>query len=314
MKPRYGQHFLRNAGAIETILRRFAAGPEDRVVEIGPGRGALTRSLAPACGRFAAVEIDAGLADALARGMGAPLWSASELREAAARTSPERSSPTPAGSASGDELSSGTLPRRIVVGADALEVRYEDLAAVLGAGPSRRLRVIGNLPYGVATALIRRMAAERTHVAEALVMVQKEVADRLLAEPSTKPYGLISVLIALRAERRRVMTLEPASFSPPPKVRSSVVALRFHAPRGEELAEDARLLGLLKAAFSERRKMLWRNLAKHYGLDRGRVEALIADSGAAVTARAEDLPPTSYARLASRLPAPPHPAPDVLEA
>ena len=286
MGARYGQHFLRNRGAIDTILKRFTPTPEDAVVELGPGRGALTHELAARAGALAAVEIDPALAEELARALSIPLMPQEALRS------------RPAGGG----------PPRFVVRADAVDVRYEDLAAHLGAGPDRRVRVIGNLPYAVATALIRRAIGERNLVAEALVMVQKEVADRLLASPGSKDYGFLTVLAALASERARVMTLEPGSFAPPPKVRSSVVSLLFPRPAPSFRDDDARLAALLRAAFTERRKKLASNLARAYALTREDAESRLAAVGADAGARAEVLPPEAFARLAAALPAPARPS------
>ena len=283
MGARHGQHFLRNRGAIDAILKRFGASESDAVVELGPGRGALTRELAARAGVFAAVEIDPVLAADLARSLDLPLMPGEELR----------SHPPSPGA------------RRLIVRADATGVRYEDLAPHLGASPENRMRVIGNLPYVVATALIRRALAERHLVSEALVMVQKEVADRLLANPGSKDYGFLTVLLALGSERRRVMTLEAGSFEPPPKVRSSVISLLFPAPAPGFREEDARLEALLRASFTERRKMLASNLAKAYGLPRADAAALMASCGADPEARAETLAPGVFVRLAASLPYPP---------
>lgn len=283
MGARYGQHFLRNRGAIDAILKRFGASEDDAVVELGPGRGALTRELAARAGALAAVEIDLALAADLARSLGIPLMPGSELRSRP---------PAPAA-------------RRFIVHADATEVIYEDLAPHLGAGPQKRIRVIGNLPYVVATALVRRALAERHLVAEALVMVQKEVADRLLAEPGSRDYGFLTVLLALGAERRRVMTLEPGSFDPPPKVRSSVLSIVFSAPAPGFRDADARLEALLRASFTERRKKLASNLAKSYAIPREEAAAYLALQGADPDARAEMLAPGTFARLAASLPYPP---------
>jgi 16S rRNA (adenine1518-N6/adenine1519-N6)-dimethyltransferase len=283
MGARHGQHFLRNRGAIDRILERFGASAHDAVVELGPGRGALTRELAARAGALGAVEIDPALASDLAHSLDIPLMPQEALRSRL--PSPDT--------------------RRFILRADATDVRYEDLAPHLGASPEKRIRVIGNLPYVVATALVRRALAERHLVAEALVMVQKEVADRLLADPGSKDYGFLTVLLALASERRRLMTLEPGSFEPPPRVRSSVVSIAFHRPGPGFRDEDARLEALLRASFTERRKKVASNLAKAYGLSREEAAGHLAACGADPEARAEILAPAIFARLAETLPFPP---------
>src|SRR5262245_27959972 len=154
MGRRHGQHFLKDARAIRTILDRFGAAPGDLVVEIGPGKGAITRPLAGRVAALAAVEVDAELATFLARSLPAQLIEPPRVGGRLGAVSLERSGET-AGRPQGAERG-----RLFVVRADALEVSYADLGALLGAGAGRKLRVIGNLPYGVATALVRRMITE----------------------------------------------------------------------------------------------------------------------------------------------------------
>jgi 16S rRNA (adenine1518-N6/adenine1519-N6)-dimethyltransferase len=257
MGARYGQHFLHDPRAIAAILDRFAARPSDRIVEIGPGRGALTTLLAPQAHALAAVEIDPDLARRLASGLslglvrpeaeGSSPFTAIEAAPIdASEATKRRALRFASGAAAHDEDEKGRanigLRRalRFVVLADALTVSYEDLARLLEAAGSERLRVIGNLPYGVATALVQRMIAARDRVADAMIMVQKEVADRLLAGPGGKEYGFLSVVLALCSERARLMTLGAGAFSPAPRVRSSVISLRFPVPaRASRLATRA---------------------------------------------------------------------------
>lgn len=297
MRPRFGQHFLRNRSAIEKILGCFNPQPGDRVVEIGAGRGALTLPLVTRVGALVAIEIEPALAESLASALQAPLWKLPKsgiIDRSASIWLPPPERGDPAAPSAG----------RIVLQADALEIRYADLAAWLGASETDRLRVIGNLPYSIATALLRRMIAARDLVGDAVLMVQKEVADRILAQPGRREYGFLTVLAAACAERQRLLSLEPGSFSPPPKVRSSVIALRFRHPSSGFRVEDSRLIAALRAAFSERRKKLATNLAKRYTIDRSAVEELLMACGADRSARAEDLSPETFLRLASVLPDP----------
>jgi 16S rRNA (adenine1518-N6/adenine1519-N6)-dimethyltransferase len=294
---RYGQHFLSNPRAVAAILERFGAGPDDAVVEIGPGRGALTMELQGRAGAFAAVEIDPELALDLSRRMGAVLLApAGDILVPATPVPGSAHTPPPESA-----FSPRDEPRRYLVLADALDVRYETLASLLGAGPERRLRVIGNLPYSVATALIQRLLDERDLVSDAMFMVQREVADRLLAPPGGKEYGYLTVQLALVCARSRVIDLGPGSFSPHPKVRSSVLALRFPPPGAGFRAADARLRALLSVAFRERRKKLATTLTKTAGIPRGEVEASLKACVIPPDARVEAVPPEALARLAARL-------------
>jgi 16S rRNA (adenine1518-N6/adenine1519-N6)-dimethyltransferase len=273
---RYGQHFLRNAKAIGTILERFAARKEDFVVEIGAGRGALTRPLALSAGALAALEIDAELAARLAAELGCPLLAFE--------------GPAPA-----------SETRLCILRGDALSLGYEIPHRLLRAPSGTRLRVIGNLPFGVATTLIRRVLAQRALVSDALVMVQAEVAERLLAAPGCKAYGPISVLLSGAAQRAKVLTLPPGAFRPPPGVRATVLSLGFSLPGPGEIEREGRLERLLHAAFSSRRKKLASNLARRYALDAPMVEELLREAGVDPGARAEQVDPPSFGRLVDRM-------------
>ena len=207
MKPkkRFGQHFLRNRGAVEKIVAAVEPQPGEVIVEIGPGEGVLTEKLleiAPVI----AIEIDRDLAPALKTRFG-----------------------------------------------ERLEVRNEDaLEALL---PQQPYRAVGNLPYNVGTPILRRVIADE-HWKRAVFMLQKEVADRLIAKPGEEDYGYLTLYTQVYATAKRLMTLEPKSFYPPPKVRSAVVVLE---PDRKPYASPE-LLDLLSTAFRMRRKTLVNNL------------------------------------------------------
>jgi len=163
--------------------------------------------------------------------------------------------------------------RITVVNDDALEV----------ALPDRPFRAVGNLPYNVGTPILRRVIAS-PHVRRAVFMLQKEVADRLVAKPRSEPYGFLTLFVQLYAKARALMTLDPGSFYPPPKVRSAVVVLE---PDRKPFASDA-LIDLISRAFRLRRKTLINN-----GVPREAIAAI----GLAPTARAEELTLEDFVRL-----------------
>ncbi len=262
LKKRLGQHFLANRGTALALVEAFAPAPGDAVVEIGPGGGALTGLLAERAGRLVALEVDPDLVPAL------------------------------------EELLA-PFPGAEVRLADALEVDWDALAAELGGGP---LRVIGNLPYNVGTAIVRRLLASDA-VRDMQLVLQKEVADRLLAGPGTKAYGPLSVLAALRCRRRRVRTLPPGAFRPPPRVTSAAVTLEFLADPPLPAGELPRLEAWLHAGFGHRRKTLAGNLGPH----RERVRGWLEERGFPADARAEVLPPADWLALARLLGPPPGP-------
>ncbi len=193
------------------------------------------------------------------------------------------------------------FPRAEVRLADALAVDWDALADELGG----RFRVIGNLPYNVGTAIVRRLLASDA-VRDMQLVLQKEVADRLLAGPGTKAYGPLSVLAALRCRRRRVRTLPPGAFRPPPRVTSAAIALESLPDPPLPAAELPLLLGWLHAGFGHRRKTLAGNLGAH----RERVRSWLAARGLPADARAEAVPPADWLALARLLGRPPGPAGD----
>ena len=233
-KKRFGQHFLRNRGAVEKIVAAVEPQPGEIVLEIGPGEGVLTEKLieiAP----VVAIEIDRDLAPKLKERFG-----------------------------------------------ERLEVRNED--ALDAPLPDRPYRAVGNLPYNVGTAILRRVVAD-SHWTRAVFMLQKEVANRLVAKPGDEDYGYLTLYTQLFARAKTLMTLEPKSFYPPPKVRSAVVVLE--PDRKPFASED--LLDLLSTAFRMRRKTLVNNLTGWRGASRDAVLGALAATGIDERIRAESL-------------------------
>lgn len=187
VRKRFGQHFLHDPAVIERIVRAIGPRPGDHLVEIGPGRGALTRRLL-ACAELAtldAIEID--------RDLGASL--ALEL-------------------ASDDRFH---LHR-----ADALTLDLGGLAVLRGG----KLRLAGNLPYNVATKLLFHCLTSLRSIEDMLFMLQREVVARIAAKPGTPDYGRLTVMLAPSVRAERLFDVGPGAFQPPPKVWSSVVRLR----------------------------------------------------------------------------------------
>lgn len=240
---RLGQHFLIDEAVVDTILA--AVGESGTVVEIGPGRGALTRRLAAQAQRLYAIEKDPSLA-------------ASLQREFAGE------------------------PSVTVKCADALQ---EDLTAY----PSG-LRVVGNLPYNIATALLQQWMEARTHLADLTVMVQREVAQRLVAPPGDLARGQLSVVVQLLMEAAVLQDVAPECFDPPPQVMSSVVRLvpKRELPMPEGAWRD--FARFAQQAFASRRKTLRNNFPKLQ-------EAVWTASEIDPGRRAETLSGEEFARL-----------------
>ena len=167
---------------------------------------------------------------------------------------------------------------------DRLELLHAD--AVDAPLPETPYRAVGNLPYNVGTPILRRVIAD-PRCRRAVFMLQKEVADRVVAKPGTEPYGYLTLYVQAYASARILMTLEPRSFYPPPKVRSAVVVLD---PRDPGLASDReQLLDLISASFRMRRKKLVNNLIGWHDLTREQVLEAMQRAGIDLEARAETL-------------------------
>ena len=176
---------------------------------------------------------------------------------------------------------------------DVLDADFGALAQELGAGP-RGLSVVGNLPYYITSPILFALLGARQHLRRAVVMIQKEVAERIVARPSTKAYGILSVQLQLYAEPSLLFTVPPAAFRPPPKVESAVLQLDF-AEVEEPDVDEAALRRVVRTAFGQRRKMLRKSLgplAKEWG------HAL---PDAVTTLRPEALTPEQFVELTRAL-------------
>jgi 16S rRNA (adenine1518-N6/adenine1519-N6)-dimethyltransferase len=172
-----------------------------------------------------------------------------------------------------------------VVHGDALEVDLGEIARREGAAS---LRLAGNIPYAISTPLLFRVLDGRAIISDVTFLMQKEVAERVTAGPGTKAYAPLGILLRNEFEAKIALTVAPGSFSPPPKVQSALLTLRRRPEPVLPGAADEPFRSFLRAAFSERRKMLWKNLARTKDPDR--LAAAYEALGLARTARAEELP------------------------
>jgi 16S rRNA (adenine1518-N6/adenine1519-N6)-dimethyltransferase len=292
-----GQHHLVD-GALARPLVGFLRPAGERVVEIGPGGGALTAELlAAGAERVFGWELDPGWAAELARRLADPrlvpvVGDALDFDW--------RRLPRLAGS--GGEAAAGSEAEPVTGSARGSAHR-----SVPGPGP-RPLLVCGNLPYNVGTALIERLltGADPGSVPRAAFLVQKEVAERLVARPGDPAYGGLSVLVAAHAEARLLGRLRPGSFRPPPRVDSAFVGLTLRPPplpRGEMPA----FLATVRAAFAQRRKTLRNSLAASWG--RPAAETALAAAGLDPGTRAERLGLDDFLALHRARPSPPRKPP-----
>ncbi|MBI4588596.1 MAG: ribosomal RNA small subunit methyltransferase A [Candidatus Rokubacteria bacterium] len=258
-----GQHFLRDARIAQAIVETANLTPADLCVEIGPGEGALTFLLAERAGRLLALEVDEALIAALR----------SEL---------------------------ASRPHVEIRQADARRFEYRTLPA-LRPSPQGRVVVIGNLPYSASKAILEQLVEARTAVSEMVLTLQKEVAERVAAEPGSKRYGALSVLTQLYCDVRVVMTIPPGAFRPPPEVDSAVLHLRvLPAPR-VPVANEREFRRVVKAAFSQRRKNLANALAGGLGCGLATARQRVAAAGIDPRRRAETLFLNEFSRLSAPL-------------
>lgn len=172
-----------------------------------------------------------------------------------------------------------------VVRGDALRV---DVREILSKANVPALRLVGNIPYSISTPLLFRVLDERAHLSDCVFLFQKEVAERVTAGPGTKSYAPLGILLHNEFEARIAFTVAPGSFSPPPKVQSALLTLRRRPAPLLPGAADEPFRAFLKAAFAERRKMLWKKLARRRDPDR--LAAAYTALGLGRNVRAEELP------------------------
>ncbi|WP_082125294.1 16S rRNA (adenine(1518)-N(6)/adenine(1519)-N(6))-dimethyltransferase RsmA [Silvibacterium bohemicum] len=183
-----------------------------------------------------------------------------------------------------------------ILQADVLTVDFDSLRE----STNDPLMVIGNLPYYITSDILLRLFRFHAAIARAVLMVQREVADRIAAVPGTRDYGLLSATAQLYARVERVLTLPPTAFMPPPEVHSTVLRLEMH-PRFEELGVEAEpFFAFLKQSFAQKRKTLAKNL-RAAGFEAGRITQAIASAGVSPMARAEELGLESMAQIWQQL-------------
>jgi 16S rRNA (adenine1518-N6/adenine1519-N6)-dimethyltransferase len=256
-KKRFGQHFLRDTGVLDRIVRLISPSPRDILLEIGAGDGALSVRLSPHVSRLFAVERDTECLPALTRAL-EPFSSAS------------------------------------VVAGDILAM---DIGGLLKSySGSHTVRVAGNLPYNIATAIIDNLLSLDLQASDMTFMLQLEVARRVTAAPGSGDYGLLSVSSQHRADIRFAFAVSPACFVPRPRVTSAIVVFQPRRPRWEARLEE-RFREILAAAFAYRRKTLANSLRRHPIL--GPIaEELLTEAGIDGARRAEELSVQEYEKLA----------------
>jgi 16S rRNA (adenine1518-N6/adenine1519-N6)-dimethyltransferase len=251
VRKRFGQHFLHDPGVIRRIIDAVSPAEGDRIVEIGPGRGALTWKLLQRTKALDVIEIDRDLAQSLK----------SDAR--------------------------ATTGFRVHV-EDALRTDFMRLRA-----DGAPLRIVGNLPYNISTPLLFLLLSQRGAIGDMHFMLQREVVDRMTAEPSNKTYGRLTVMLAAVAEVEKLFDVGPGAFQPRPKVWSAIVRLRPTLKPRFDIGAKGVLRMLVTAAFSHRRKIL------SNGLKGFLTPAEIESCGIDSQLRPEALTPAQFGLLAA---------------
>lgn len=262
LKPKLGQHFLAAESYAIQVVDALGDVSQSTVLEIGPGRGILTSLLAKRARRLIAVEVDRVLA--------------AQLR-----------------------LRFGMFSNVEIIEADILAIDFDSL---FGPKPGlgrpgiefkpQPAKVVGNLPYYITSDILLRLFEYSKYFESLVIMVQKEVADRIAAAPGSRDYGLLSATAQLYARVEKLFTLPPGAFSPPPKVYSTVLRLTL-APKQKELGLDGdsglqqNFIDFLKLSFAQKRKTLWNNLKSNYA--ENRLKAALTEAHIKPAARAESL-------------------------
>ena len=233
--------------------------PEDEVLEIGPGQGALTRHLAGNVRRLVCVEKD----DRLAEGL---------------------------------RIEFAFEPSVHIIHADILDVQLESVSTDPAA-----LKVIGNIPYNITTPILFNLLERRPRPREIVLLVQREVAERIVAAPGSKTYGALAVGVRTLADAERVLDVGRKAFRPVPNVESAVVRITPHAPPRLEEAQELAVRRLSRRAFGQRRKQFQRILRDAYGLDPEAVDQIEQELGITLQHRPETFAPEQFVALAREL-------------
>ena len=259
-QKKFGQNFLIDEHVLEKIISAAGIGPDDFVVEIGPGIGTMTQYLAHAARGVAAVEIDKALIPILQ-----------------------------------DTLSA--YDNVTVINEDVLKVDLKELAEKMNEG--RPVKVVANLPYYITTPIIMGLFESHVPLDSITIMVQKEVADRMQVGPGTKDYGALSLAVQYYAEPYIVANVPPNCFMPRPNVGSAVIRLQVHKNPDIRVKDESLMFRIIRASFNQRRKTLQNSLSHdpQLGISKEVVARILEEMGLSATIRGEALSLQQFAQF-----------------
>jgi 16S rRNA (adenine1518-N6/adenine1519-N6)-dimethyltransferase len=261
IKPvkRLGQCFLTDFGVMKKIIDIADIKREETVLEIGSGLGLMTKLAAERAAYVYAVEIDNKLISILK----------DNIKE---------------------------YGNVLVIQGNILNYEF---SLVAGKSSKKKIKLIGNIPYGISSPILFHILKSREYISEAVLMIQKEVAERLCAVPGTKAYGIPSVLFGLYTRISRELTVAPSSFYPEPEVTSAVVKILISKEPLFPVENETLFSRIVRASFAQRRKTLYNNLkcADWKGYDFKKIQHLLGDLGISEKGRAEELSIQDFAAI-----------------
>ena len=262
-KKQLGQHFLANQNTAEMIVNRSGILPEDVVLEIGAGLGALTIPLARIAREVFAVEKDRNIIDILKT-----------------------------------EILASNLSNVVVMEQNILKINIKSLAEDIG----QKLVVMGNLPYNISSQILVQLIKSRSALSRAVFMIQKELSQRITAQPGCKDYGRLSVMLGYCANINKIADVKASVFFPKPKVDSEVLELRFKKRLEYPANDEIYFFSVIKAAFGNRRKILKNALAASaLNIDANTAQNILEKSGIDPVRRAETLTIEEFVKLSNNL-------------
>lgn len=261
-QKKFGQNFLIDTHVLDKIIAAAQIGPDDFVLEIGPGIGTMTQYLAEAAGKVVAVEIDRNLIPILSE----TLKDYDNVR---------------------------------IINEDVLKVDIRKLAEEENGG--RPIKVVANLPYYITTPIIMGLFENQVPVESITVMVQKEVAQRMQTGPGSKDYGALSLAVQYYADPYIVANVPPNCFMPRPKVGSAVIRLTRHAVPPVEVEDEKLMFSVIRAAFNQRRKTLYNGLKNSGEFEEEIIREAIEQLGKGANVRGEALTLEEFARLSNHI-------------
>lgn len=263
-----GQNFVTDPAVTENIIESAGAGKKDLIIEIGPGLGVITARAAENCGKLVAIEVDKNLLPILAETVG---WQPNVK-----------------------------IINEDILKADLADIIYKEKVLPDGS-EAEHVKLIGNLPYYITSPIMAKLMENRGLYESVTIMVQKEVAEKMMAMPGKRNYGVMSVAIQYFCDIEYVMDVPKEVFMPQPKVDSSVLTLHIRREKPVQAKDEDKFFRVVKAGFAQRRKTLGNALVGTDGADKAKVQEVLNAAGVDPMRRAETLSLAEFAAISDNL-------------